>query len=91
MILQIDENYRIKSDQYNFILERKRASKNSNKERWSPVSHHPDIEGVLKSVRDEKLRNLDVHILDELDHHLHALTQDLRAIGERCVDVWGKE
>ena len=87
MILQIDETYRIKTDPYNFTLEKKRGSKNGNQERWASVGHHPTIEGVLKSVRDEKIR---VHTLDELNHHLHALARDIKAIGERCVDVFGR-
>ncbi|MDA2933433.1 hypothetical protein MYX82_03720 [Acidobacteria bacterium AH-259-D05] len=59
MILQIDDNYRIKTDQYNFTLEKRRVSKKSNQERWSSIAHHPTIEGVLKRVRDEKPRNMD--------------------------------
>jgi len=66
--IDIDDNYRITTDRYNFTLEKKRVSKNGNRERWSSVGHHPTIEGALKSFRDEEIRGLDVHTLDELDH-----------------------
>lgn len=91
MILNLDDNYRIKTDPYNFTLEKKRVSKNGNKQRWSLVGHFPTIERVLKDVRDEKIKDLDVHTLDELDRQLNTLSQDLKAIGERCVAVWGRD
>ena len=58
MILQIDDNYRITSDEYNFMLERKRVSKNANKERWSVLGYWKSLDHVLEAVRDEKIKNM---------------------------------
>ena len=84
MILQIDDNYRIRSDQHNFMLEKRR------KERWTALCYCKSLDHVLESVRDEKIKNLGKHTLEEFYGLLHALTQEIKAIGERCVSLWGK-
>ncbi len=90
MIVRIDENYRIRSDEHNFMLEKKRASKRGDQQRWSTLCYCKSLDHVLDSVKDEKLRNLDEHTLNELSRLLHTLTQEIKAIGERCVDLWGR-
>ena len=52
MILQIDENYRIRTDEHNFMLEKRR------KERWFALCYCQTLDHVLESVRDEKIKNL---------------------------------
>ena len=84
MILQIDENYRIRTDEHNFMLERRR------KERWSALCYCKSLDHVLESVRDEKIKNLDKHTLEDFSSLLDALTQEIRAIGGQGVTLWGK-
>ena len=91
MILQIDENYRITSDSYNFMLQRKHKSKNGTRERWSTLCYCKTLDQVLESARDEQIKNLGQHTPEEFLTLLHALTQEIRSIGERCVDLWGKD
>ena len=90
MILQIDTNYRIRTDEHNFMLEKKRTSKKGNNERWFALCYCKSLDHVLESVRDEKIKNLGKHTLEELSGLLHALTQEIKAIGERCLNLWGK-
>ena len=52
MILQIDDNYRIRTDEHNFMLEK------SRKERWFALCYCQTLDHVLESVRDEKIKNL---------------------------------
>ena len=84
MILQIDENYRIRTDKHNFMLERRR------KERWTALCYCKSLDHVLESVRDEKIKNLDKHTLEDISSLLHALTQEIRAIGGQGVTLSGK-
>ena len=84
MILQIDDNYRIRTDEHNFMLEKRR------KERWTALCYCKSLDHVLESVRDEKIKNLGKHTLEDLSSLLHALTQEIRAIGKQCVSLWGK-
>ncbi len=83
MILRIDNNYRIRTDEHNFILEKRR------KERWSALCYCKSLDHVLESVRDEKIKNLGKHTLEEFSGLLQALAQEIRAIGEQCVSLWG--
>jgi len=89
MILQVDNNYRIRTDEYNFMLEKKRKSKKGNNHRWSALCYCKSLDHVLESVRDEKIKNLGNSTLEELSGLLHALTQEIKAIGEQCVSLWG--
>jgi len=90
MILDLDEKYRIVSDEYNFILEKKRTSQKGNNERWSALCYCKSLDHVLESVRDEKIKNLGKHTLEDFSSLLHALTQEIRAIGKQCMTFWGK-
>ena len=86
MILKIDNKYRIRTDNHNFMLEKKREGK---KERWVALCYCKSLDHVLESVRDEKIRNLSKHTLEEFSGLLHALTQEIKAIGRQCVSLWG--
>ncbi len=90
MILRIDNNYRIRTDEYNFMLEKKRTSKKGPNERWSALCYCQSLDHVLESVRDEKIKNLGKHTLEEFSDLLHALTQEIKAIGGQCLNLWGK-
>jgi len=90
MILRIDTNYRIRTDEHNFMLEKKRTSKKGNNHRWFALCYCKSLDHVLESVRDEKIKNLGNQTLEEFSGLLHALTQEIKAIGERCVSLWGK-
>ncbi len=84
MILRIDNNYRIRTDEYNFMLEERR------KERWTALCYCQSLDHVLESVRDEKIKNLGKHTLEDFSSLLHALTQEIKAICEQCLNLWGK-
>ncbi len=65
MILQIDDNYRIVSDERNFILQRKAdPKKNPRKgrkakkatEQWRNVGHWKDLSQLLASYTRQVLR-----------------------------------
>ncbi len=90
MMVRIDKNYRIRSDDFNFMLQKRRASKGGDEERWATLCYCKSLNHVLNSVRDEKLRNLDEQTFNELSINLHILTLEIKAIGERCVDLWGR-
>ena len=88
MILQIDKDLRIASDDYNFMLQRKRNSK-GGKERWKTLCYCKTLDGVLERVRDEKIKSSTCKTLEDFSRRLHALTREIRGIGKQCVDLWG--
>ena len=90
MILQIDKDLQIATDAYNFMLRRKRNSKNG-KERWQTVCYCKTLDSVLERVRDEKIKSTTCKTLEDFSRRLHALTSEIREIGKRCVDLWGRD
>ncbi len=100
MILQLDDNYRIATDEYNFILQRKmdpeknpRKGKkaNTSAETWKNIGYWGDPSQLLASYTRQVLRTEMGDItLKALSRDLRTLTQAIERIGEQCVTLWGK-
>ncbi len=100
MILQLDDNYRIVSDERNFTLQRKANPKKNprggkkNKEagdQWRNIGFWKDLAQLLASYTRQVLRSKRGKTsLTELSRDLRSLTQAIERIGEQCVTLWGK-
>ncbi len=101
MILQLDDKYRIVSDERNFILQRKTdPKKNPRKgkkakaasEQWKNIGYWKDLSQLLASNTREVLRSKtgEITSLTALSRDLRSLTQAIERIGEQCVTLWGK-
>ncbi len=100
MILEIDEKYRIVSDEYNFILQKRtdpkrgpntRKGKKLNKTGgWKDVGYWQNLGQLLLSYSGQKLRVSRVTNIDEVSRLLETLRTEIRAIGKQCVTLWGK-
>jgi len=95
MKLQLDENYRITADEFNFILQRRQVSKSSKRGRrksnpWRPVGFFMDLGQVLAAYSQEKIKETSSDTLDELFRALTRLNSLVERIGEKCVSLWGK-
>ena len=100
MILQLDDNYRIATDEYNFILQRKMdPEKNPRKgkraktsaEKWKNIGYWGDLSQLLASYTRQVLRTeIDDTNLEDLSRDLRTLTQAIERIGEQCVGLWGR-
>ncbi len=94
MILQLDNNYRIATDEYNFILQRKMdPEKNPRKgkgartsaEKWKSIGYWGDLSQVLASYARQVLRSeIGDTTLKALSQDLRTLTQAIERIGEQC-------
>jgi len=100
MILQIDDNYRIATDEYNFILQRKMdPEKNPRKgkgaksaEKWKNIGSWDDLSQLLASYTSQVLRTeIGDSTLKSLSRDLRTLTQAIERIGEQCVGLWGRD
>ncbi len=58
MILPINDRYRIKSDQYCWMVQvqRRRTLTDQFKEDWRPVTYHPTFEQAVTSLSERMLR-----------------------------------
>ena len=101
MVLQIDDNYRIATDEYNFILQRKMdPEKNPRKgkraetsaEKWKNIGYWANLSQLLASYTRQVLRTeIGDTTLEALSRDLRTLTQAIEKIGEQCVTLWGKD
>ncbi len=100
MILDLNEKYRIVSDEYNFILQKRtdpkrgpntRKGKKLNKTGgWKDVGFWQDLGELLLSYSRQKLRASRVTSIEEVYRLLETLRVEIRAIGKQCVTLWGK-
>jgi len=100
MILDLDEKFRIVSDEYNFILQKRtdpsrgpntpKGKKLKKTGGWKDVGYWSDLGQLLLSYSRQTLRASGVANMDEVCRLLETLREEIRAIGEQCVTFWGK-
>ena len=61
MIIQIDEQYRVTTDPYQWIVQKKRSRK--DKEDWESQTYHPSFESALQSLGECLVRGSDAETL----------------------------
>jgi len=61
LIIQIDEQYRVTTDPYQWIVQKKRSRK--NKEEWESQTYHPSFESALQSFGECLVRGSDAETL----------------------------
>ncbi len=101
MILQLDNNYRITTEEYNFILQRKmdpeknpRKGKkaNTSAEKWKNIGYWGDLSQLLASYTRQVLRTeIGDTTLKAISRDLRTLTQAIERIGEQCVRLWVRD
>ncbi len=100
MILQLDDNYRIAKDEYNFILQRKmdpeknlrKGKRAKSAEKWKNIGYWGDLSQLLASYTRQVLRSeIGDTTLKALSQDLRTLTQAIERIGEQCVGLWGRD
>lgn len=77
--IELDENYRITSDPYNYILQRK------SKTNWATVGYYARIEHILDDILDMKIRESEVKSLTALQAQIRKIRKEIAGYGERLV------
>ncbi len=100
MILDLDENFRVLSDEYNFILQKRTDPKRGPNTRkgkklrktggWKDVGYWQDLGQLLLSYSRQKSRASGVANVEEVCRLLETLRGKIRAIGKQCVTLWSK-
>ncbi len=87
----LDKNYRLISDDFNFILQRKRKrAKRSKASEWQNIGYWKDLGQALAAYSRCVTRASLPSTWNELLKLQHALSTQIEAIGERCLSLWGK-
>jgi len=100
MIIELDKTYRITSDEYNFILQKKtdptkgpktRKGKKLNKTGgWRDVGYWKGLDQLLLSYSRHKVREGGVTSLKAVCRLLDTLSIEIKGIGAQCVNLWGR-
>ena len=72
MIIRINSDWRIRSDPYNWIIEKRRAG--GAEERWNAVGYYGDLDGAVLGLVQRRVRVM------EGTYHAEALTPLCRAL-----------
>ncbi len=87
----LDNKHRLISDDFNFILQRKRKrAKHSKANEWQNIGYWQDLGQALQAYSNGVKRASLPTTLDELLQLQHAHSTQIEAIGEQCVSLWGK-
>ena len=92
--MNLDKNYRLITDEHNFILQRKvplRSKKRAGKTKeWKNVGYWKDVGQALASYARQNIRDDMPSTLNKLLALERTLGAQIATIGERCVSLWGK-
>ncbi len=90
----LDKNYRLISDEHNYILQRKvplRTKKRAGKTKeWRNIGYWQDVGQALASYARQSIRDDMPSTLKELLALEHALSAQIERIGEQCLSLWGE-
>ncbi len=87
----LDKNHQLISDDYNFILQRRRKrKKNSKSDEWQNIGYWKDLGQALQAYSNGVKRASLPNTLQELLQLQHAHSTQIEAIGKRCVSLWGR-
>ncbi len=100
MILKLDDNHQIVTDERNFILQKKtNPKKNLRKgdkatkttDPWKNIGFWQDLSQLLTSYTRKVLRGkTGKSSLTAVLRDLRSLRQAIERIGKECVTLWGK-
>ncbi len=94
MKLQLEKNYRIESDEHNYILMERQQSSSGAKRKstpWRADGYYKDLGQALKEYGRHKIKEVDATTLKELLVALARLNSHLEHVGKRCVTYWGRK
>ena len=80
MIIPIDENFRISSDKYQWIIQERKVTetgKNAGQERWANVSYWGTVQGAVKGLGELMVRLHDSDTLTDALEYIEKLTSKL--------------
>ena len=88
MIIQIDEQYRVTTDPYQWIIQKRRSRK--GEEDWECLTYHPSLDSAIQGLREHLVRDSDAQTvadaLRDISHIDTTLSQALTPRFEALED-----
>ena len=93
MIIPINEQYRITTDPYQWIVQKKRSRK--NREDWEPQTYHPSLDAAIHSLWEHLVRASDAETeadaLRDIERITTTFSQALVPHSESILKAMAKE
>lgn len=86
MIISVNKNLRIESDENNWIVSRY-AGKCKGTDRWKPVSFHGTLETAVNALFRRGVRKIESDIPEKIMEAVESLRDDIRSALRRLDDV----
>jgi len=84
MIIPINEDYRIETDEHQWILKNSKAYRNKKtgelKVTWTPVGYYPTFEGTVNALADRMLRTSKVVGMEEAIGIMKSIKHELSVL-----------
>ena len=90
MIIPIDENFRISSDKYQWIIQERKVTetgKNAGQERWANVSYWGTVQGAVKGLSGLMIWLCDSESLIGVLEYIEKLSTKLTQALTPIIDV----
>ena len=93
MLLQLDKDFRIASDEHNFILQKRGEEgggvAKKGKGMWRNAGYWQDLNNLLLSYSRQKLRSSTAHSVEELSRDLESLREQINQMTNDLHTLWG--
>ena len=93
MIIQIDEQYRVTTDPYQWIIQKKHSRK--DKEDWESQTYHPSLDAAIHSLWEYLVRASDAETeadaLQDIERITTRFSQALAPHSESILKAMAKE
>ena len=99
MLLELDENYRVVSDRYNFILQEKTSAEKARGQmkgkalggKWRDIGYWKQLDQLLRSYARQKLKSSAAQGTQEVLAILAQISAKIEGIGKQCITLWGRK
>ncbi|EPE7714185.1 hypothetical protein ACSOKH_002834 [Listeria monocytogenes] len=83
MKLKINNDYVIRSSQYQYILSKPNGEDKEGKELFKDIGYYPTIEQTLAAFADHHIKTADINSFEELTEELHKVRKVLADIKDK--------
>ena len=90
MILQINPQYRIVENAYQFTLERSWINQKTQEMIWKPLGYYKELGPILRYLLNEKIKFLDTVTMKELLSRLEEIEALIEEETSQVKDLWGE-
>ena len=89
MIIPIDNEYRLITDEYQWIVQKRRAKVKDEKNRWKPIGYYASVQQAIQSLGERLVRESKVDTLGEALAEIEKVSLRLSTALDRDFNIRG--